>query len=114
MTDPMCPRCHELDVRIASLERQITALERSGNNANTAAVVTSSAIPPVTGQDRSKKVRRRHRVRLSADEEERQRQHKRTRKAIIRITLWVVGFLAASSVVWWTISYLSPGGPPRN
>jgi hypothetical protein len=112
-TDPTCPRCQELDARIALLERQIATLELGDHNAKPTPLETPAEIPRAP-ESRNPASRVRRRVRLSAHEEERRRQRKKTWQAIIRISLWVIAFLGASYVVWWIILYTSPGGPPRN
>ncbi len=112
--DPMCPRCRELDARIVLLERQIAALELADPNAKATARETPANIAAPIPETHGPGSRRRRRVRISAHEEERRRQRKKTWQAIIRVSLWTLAFLAASYVVWWIISYMSPGGPPRN
>jgi hypothetical protein len=108
----MCPRCRELDARIVFLKRQIADLELGDHNTKTKALETPADTPLVTPENHSPGSRRRRRVRLSAHEEERRRQRTKSWQAIIRISLWTIAFLAASYVVWWTILFLSPGGPP--
>jgi hypothetical protein len=111
--DPTCPRCRELDARIADLERRIAALEPTGDSTSAPPEITDSAVGTApSGRDVRHKVR--HRVRITPEEEEQRRRRKERSKTILSIVIWTIAFAACAYLIWWIILLISPGGVPRN